>query len=188
MESDERTIHLPIKSDKELIFHQQFNDTIYKFDPRDKTLSARYYFDFGNAMFPLDLLENIGKYRDGSSNYGYLDDVCENGSYIFVTIFYKGENERYVINKKSGRSYAVNENQFLIWPRWSDERGTLISYFHVGNLLKHKDEIADPNLKNILPELKEEANPVIVLMKPTCIKYTNTYVYNSQSCAVTSDH
>jgi len=153
------------KFDKELIFHQQFNDTIYRFDPRDKTLSARYYFDFGNAMFPLDLLENIGKYRDESSNYGYLEDVCENGSYIFVTIFYKGENERYVINKKNGKSYAVNENQFLIWPRWSDERGTLITFLHVGNLLKHKDEIADSNLKNILPELKEENNPVIVLMK-----------------------
>ena len=77
----------------------------------------------------------------------------------------KGDNERYVTNRKNGKSYAVNENQFLIWPRWSDERGTLISYFHVGNLLKHKDEIADSELMSILPELKEEANPVIVLMK-----------------------
>lgn len=153
------------KFDKELIFHQQFNDTIYRFDPRDKTLSARYYFDFGNALFPLDLLENIGKYRDESSNYGYLEDVCENSSYIFVTIFYKGENERYVINKKSGKSFAVNENQLLIWPRWSDERGTLISFLQAGNLVKHQDEITDSNLLNILPELKEEANPVIVLMK-----------------------
>jgi len=153
------------KLDNELIFHQQFNDTIYRFDPRAKTLSVNYYFDFGSSKFPLDLLENIVKYQDKSSGYGYLEDVCENGSYVFVTIFYKGESERYVINKKTGKSYAINKDKFLIWPRWSDENGTMITFLQAGNMKEHKDEIADNKLRNLAFELKEEDNPVIVLMK-----------------------
>jgi len=150
---------------KELIFHQQFNDTVYSFDPRDKSLSARYYFDFADAKFPIDLLENIDKYQDKSSGYGYLEDVCENGSYVFVTIFYKGGSEKYVINRKTGRSYAINKNQYLIWPRWSDDNGTMVTFLQVSNLKKHKDEITDTRLKNLVSGLKDEDNPVIVLMK-----------------------
>ena len=150
---------------KELIFHQQFNDTVYSFDPRDKSLSARYYFDFADAKFPLDLLENINKYQDKSSAYGYLEDVCESGSYIFVSIFYKGEDEKYVINRKTGKSYTIDKNQDLIWPLWSDENGTMVRSLQVSNLKKHIDEITDTRLKNLVSGLKDEDNPVIVLMK-----------------------
>lgn len=153
------------KLGKELIFHQQFNDTVYRFDPGEKTLSVRYYFDFADAKFPLDLLENIDKYEDKSSAYGYLEDVCESGSYIFVTVFYKGEDEKYVINIKTGKSYAIDKNQDLIWPQWSDENGTMVRSLQVSNLKKHIDEIADARLRNLVSGLKDEDNPVIVLMK-----------------------
>lgn len=151
------------KLNDELIFHQQFNDTIYRFDPRNKTLSAGYYFDFGNIRLPLELLGNSRSFDNKSKNYGYLDDVCENGNYVFVTIFYKGEYEKYVINKKTGKSFAINKDQYLIWPQWSDEKGTMVSYLQVSNLKKHKDEISDIKLKNIVSEMKEEDNPLIVL-------------------------
>ncbi len=149
----------------ELIFHQQFNDTIYRFDPENKTLSVSYYFDFGNFRLPYDLLGSLNRFNDESSNYGYLYDVCENNSYVFVTINYKGENEKYVINKKSGKIFSVDKKQNLIWPQWSDERGTLVSCIQANILLKHKDEISDIKLKNVVSKMKEEDNPLIVLIK-----------------------
>lgn len=148
-----------------LFFHQQFNDTIYRFDPLNKTLSASYYFDFGNIRLPLDLLGSSAMYENESSKYGYVDDVCENGILVFVTIFYKGEFEKYVINKKSGKIYAVNKNQYVIWPQWSDENATMVSYLQVSDLIKHKDEISDIHLKNIVSKMKEEDNPLIVIFK-----------------------
>jgi hypothetical protein len=153
------------KLNNELIFHQQFNDTIYRFDPKSKALSISYYFDFGNSKFPIDLLGSLSRFNDESSKYGYLSDVCENNSYVFVTIFYKGENEKYVINKSNGKSFSIDINHDLIWPQWSDERGTLVANIQANSLLKRKDEILDNNLKSIASKMKDEDNPLIVLIK-----------------------
>ncbi len=101
------------KLNNELIFHQQFNDTIYRFDPGRKTLSVSCYFDFGNSTLPYDLLGSSNRFNNESSNYGYLYDVCENNSYVIVTINYKGENEKYVINKKNGKSFSVDNKQYM---------------------------------------------------------------------------
>jgi len=41
----------------------------------------------------------------------------------------------------------------------------MVTFLQAGSLKKYKDEIADNKLKNLVSELKEEDNPVIVLMK-----------------------
>jgi hypothetical protein len=153
------------KINNELIFHQQFNDTIYRFDSENRKLSVSYYFDFGNLKLPLDLLGSSISYNNESSNYGYLYDVCESDNYVFATIFYKGEYEKYVINKKTGKSYSIDKKQDLIWPQWSNERGVLVSCLQANNLIKHKDEILDNKLKSVVSKMKEEDNPLIVLIK-----------------------
>jgi hypothetical protein len=153
------------KINNELIFHQQFNDTIYRFDSENRKLSVSYYFDFGNLKLPLDLLGSSISFNNESSNYGYLYDVCESNSYVFATIFYKGKYEKYVIDKKTGKSYSVDKKQDLIWPQWSNERGVLVSFLQANNLIKHKDEILDIKLKSVVSKMKEEDNPLIVLIK-----------------------
>jgi hypothetical protein len=65
---------------------------------------------------------------------------------------------------KKGR-FSVDKKQNLIWPQWSDERGTLVSYIQANILLKHKDEFSDIKLKNVVSKMKEEDNPLIVLIK-----------------------
>lgn len=111
------------------------------------------------------MLGSSTRFEEESPKYGYLYDVCENNSYVFVTIFYRGEYEKYVINKKSGKSFPVDTRQGLIWPEWSDDRGTLVSYLQATTLIKQKEEISDIKLKNIVSKMKEEDNPLIVLIK-----------------------
>jgi len=41
----------------------------------------------------------------------------------------------------------------------------LVSYIQANILLKHKDEISDIKLKNVVSKMKEEDNPLIVLIK-----------------------
>jgi hypothetical protein len=153
------------KINKELLFHQQFNDTIYRFDLQNRKLSASYYFDFDNLKLPYHLLGSLSTWNNESSKYGYLNDVCENNNYVFATISYKGENEKYVINKKSGKSYFIDKKQDFVWPQWSDERGVLISYIQANILVKNKDQISDIKLKDVASKMKEEDNPIVILIE-----------------------
>lgn len=153
------------KLNNELIFHQQFNDTIYRYNPQNRKLHVSYSFDFGSLKLPYHLLGSLTSWNNESSKYGYLHDVCENNNYVFATISYKGENEKYVINKKTGESYFIDKQQDLIWPQWSSEKGILVSCLQANSLLKHKDEISDIKLLKIVSNMKEDDNPIVVLFE-----------------------
>jgi hypothetical protein len=150
-----------------LIFMQHFNDTVYRFKSNTKTFSADYYFDFGSARFPANLLASSAGFDTQSSNYGYLKDVTENSKYLFVTIFYRGKDEKYVIDKSAGNSYSVEEKPQSVnfWPKWGYERDILIDFVRAEELIENQDKVSDEQLKTIISTLHEESNPVIVIIK-----------------------
>jgi len=155
----------------EIVFRQQFNDSIYTFIPNTKDLMIRYYFDFGDAHFPPDLLESAAKFKTQSVNYGFVEDVTETDDHIFLHITYKGKSDKYIIRKGlDGGFYKVEkDNGVLIktaglyfWPKWSNGE-SLVDYFSAFDLLSKRDKITDENLKEIVSSMSDESNPVIVI-------------------------
>jgi hypothetical protein len=155
------------KTNDGLIFMQQFNDTVYRFKSNKKTFSADYYFDFGSARLPVNLLASSVGFDTQSSKYGYLKDVTENSKYLFVTIFYRGKDEKYVIDKSTGNNYSIEKQQQSVnfWPKWGYERDILIDFVQAEELIKNQGKVSDEQLKTIISTLHEESNPVIVLIK-----------------------
>lgn len=155
------------KTGEEFIFQQQFNDTVYRFNPDTKTFSACYYFDFKSAKLPAGLLENSSSFDNQSSIYGYIFDITESNEYIFLSIFYREKLEKYVINKKNNKTYFVKKNNqnINIWPKWSNEKDVLMDYIQTVQFMDNKEKIYDDNIKKNISKLDEDSNPVIVIMK-----------------------
>lgn len=155
----------------EIVCRQQFNDSIYTFVPRTQNLVIRYYFDFGDAHFPIELLESSVKFTTESVNYGFVEDITETDDYIFLHITYKGKSEKYIIRKglDDGFYKVEKDNGVLIktaglyfWPKWSNDK-RLVNYFSASDLLSKSDKIIDENLKEIASLMSEESNPVVVI-------------------------
>ncbi len=146
------------------LFRQQFNDTIYTFRDDAKTLSVRYYFDFAGQHLPSAALESHTKFTQGSPDYGYVNDIAETDTHIFVTIVFRGNNERYVIEKASGKSFRTkSDDTGMLWPDW--QYGSVyVDCLTAETLIKHKDKITDKRLREVTDRLTEESNPVVALI------------------------
>ena len=155
----------------EIVFRQQFNDSIYTFIPHTKDLVIRYYFDFGDAHFPFELLESSENFRTQSVNYGFVEDITETDDYVFLHITYKGKSEKYILRKGSdGSFYKVEKDTGVLiktadlyfWPKWyNNER--LVNYFSASEILSKRDKITDDNLIEIASSMSDESNPVVVI-------------------------
>jgi hypothetical protein len=160
------------KLNDEIIFRQQFNDTVYTISSKGSPhLSVRYYFDFANAKFPVDLLGNPDRFDIESNRYAFIHDISETTDYIFVDILFKGEKEQYIINKKTDEYYnvksgiAVKDTGIDIWPYWINNNDILITYFYATDLIHNEKIGKNLELNKIMAQLNEESNPVLMLVK-----------------------
>jgi len=159
--------------DKNMIIRQNFNDTIFNYNPQTKSFKAKYIFDFGGAKLPYDILGDEKKFNLNSSKYAYITDFTETNSYLYVNSTVYGKDAKYIFDKKMHRCFVpenrnkgrlVKNGYHNFWPEWYSN-GYLIGYLSPTDLLIKKSQIKNAKLLKIIDGLNEESNPILLLYK-----------------------
>lgn len=156
---------------EEILIRQNFNDTIYTYDPSTNRLNFRYIFAFGSSKLPYELLGSHERFEKENENYAYVSDVTETNNRIYVDFVFHGKSKKVIIDKSNDRieesqdpdgGRIVEGGLHFFWPKWISS-GYLIDYIPADYLVQNKDKIADKKLFELVNILNEESNPVLVL-------------------------
>ena len=165
------TFHPTLQSlEKELLIRQDYNDTIYTYQGDMQNPTVKYVFDFDNKKLSYDILRNMKTYEKRCADYVHLIDFMESPELILVAMMDEGKDTKYVIDKLTGKSYALHrnalkdENGLPFWPTCYSN-GVFVSFIMPDLALEHKHEIKDEKVKSIIANLKEDSNPILVLSK-----------------------
>ena len=159
--------------DDQIRFREPYNDTI--FNLKDNVLKPTMVFDMGERHLPK---EKEGE-SVGTSQYLAVTYVIETPKVVFFQcakdLFSKHEMYNGVYNKKDGSVQMNNLSEgftddltgFLPFnPEASNKRGEIASTVQVIDIQEWKEEHGDTNIPDALKNLKDDDNPVCVIIQP----------------------
>lgn len=141
-----------------MIVRQNFNDTIFNYNPQTKSFKAKYIFDFGDAKLPYDILGDEKKFHLNSSKYAYITGFTETSPYLYVNVTAYGKDAKYIFDKKTHRCFLpenrnkgrlVKDGYHNFWPEWYSN-GYLIDYLSPTDLLTPKVKLKALSYLNLL--------------------------------------
>ena len=164
-----------IKYGKDVIYQQQFQDTIFTYNPQTHELDYRYSFDFDRKVSIEEVFSDVGNKTKGLVViYNYLED----GNFIYLDIYIDtARHEMYIISKQDNSFYKADfrylkEMNLKFYPKWTsgDALIDLVDLSHMNYTEKDIDStrmafagfLASKGCKNT-ESLDELSNPVIVI-------------------------
>ena len=146
----------------EMIYRQNFNDTIYTCRYANQSLSTRYLFDFGSMKPPYSILGNSMAFEQKERSYAFIKDVTESPIHIFLYLQVGGKDVRFIKEKKNSKTYLLAENGLSFWPYWYSD-GCLIGFYSIQHI--NGRSIKDGRLKNVVEGMKADSNPILSIIK-----------------------
>lgn len=98
----------------DVIFRQQFSDTVFTFQPITRTLTPRYVFDFNGLGLTPEVLAKGGQALD---NHVYVSELYEDSQYIYLCLSEKRKSRLYLIRKGENKIYrsAIRMKEYNNW-------------------------------------------------------------------------
>jgi hypothetical protein len=164
-----------IKYGKDVIYQQQFQDTIFTYNPQTHELDYRYSFDFDRKVSIEEVFSDVGNKTKGLVViYNYLED----GNYIYLDIYIDtARHEMYIISKQDDSCYKADFRyteglNLIFYPKWVSG-DAFIDFVDISNMnyIKNNQDstrtafarfLASKGCKNT-ESLDEFSNPVIVI-------------------------
>ncbi len=164
-----------IKYGKDVIYQQQFQDTIFTYNPQTHELDYRYSFDFDRKVSIEEVFSDVGNKTKGLVViYNYLED----GNYIYLDIYIDtARHEMYIISKQDDSCYKADFRyteglNLIFYPKWVSG-DAFIDFVDISNMNYTKNNqdstrtafarfLASKGCKNT-ESLDEFSNPVIVI-------------------------
>jgi len=160
---------------KDVIYQQQFQDTIYTYNPQTHELDYRYSFDFDRKVSIEEVFFDLENKTKGLVViYNYLEDE----KYIYLDIYIDtARHEMYLISKKNDSYYKTdfrysNDLNLRFYPKWASGEAFIdfVDLSHMNYTEKNIDStrkafagfLASKGCKNT-ESLDEFSNPVIVI-------------------------
>lgn len=164
-----------IKYGKDVIYQQQFQDTIFTYNPQTHELDYRYSFDFDRKVSIEEVFSDVGNKTKGLVViYNYLED----GNFIYLDIYIDtARHEMYIISKQDDSCYKADFRyteglNLIFYPKWVSG-DAFIDFVDISNMNYTKNNqdstrtafarfLASKGCKNT-ESLDEFSNPVIVI-------------------------
>ncbi len=164
-----------IKYGKDVIYQQQFQDTIYTYNPRTHELDYRYSFDFDRKV---SIQEAFSDLKSKFENLVIISNYLEDKNYIYIDLYINtASHEMYIISKQDGSCYKADfcyteGLNITFYPKW-ESGDAFIDFVDISNMNyteKNQDStrtafarfLASKGCKNT-ESLDECSNPVIVI-------------------------
>lgn len=148
------------------IFHQQFTDSVFTINTRDKSLDYRYSFDFGSSALTTKTLEEG---LEAVNKSVYISDLTETSDFIYLYCRSMGKNEKYAINKTTGEAckpvFYIQDLMFDFWPKWQYGDSVMIDVVPALHLIEKRDSLPDSSIRPTLMQLDENSNSLLVIIK-----------------------
>ncbi len=114
----------------DVVFHKQFSDTLYNFEPNTLSLTPRVIFDNPNSPTLDDYANHNLKAKT------YVSSLIEYGNYIIMKISDRDESSVYVVDRTTSKSYKADFNLM-------NSLGKDADYFPRWNMIGFWDESLD---------------------------------------------
>ena len=164
-----------VKYGKDVIFQQQFQDTIFTYNQQTHKLDYRYSFDFNRKVSIGEVFSDLENKTKGLVViYNYFED----GNYIYLDLYINtARHEMYIISKQDDSFYKADfrylkEMNLKFYPKWTsgDALIDFVDMSHMNYTEKNIDStrkafagfLASKGCKNT-ESLDEFSNPVIVI-------------------------
>lgn len=164
-----------VKYGKDVIYQQQFQDTIYTYNQQTHELDYRYSFDFNRKVSIAEVFSDLENKTKGLVViYNYLED----GNYIYLDLYINtARHEMYIISKQDDSYYKTdfrysNDLNLKFYPKWTSGDAFIdyVDMSHMNYTQKNIDStrmafagfLASKGCKNT-ESLDEFSNPVIVI-------------------------
>lgn len=168
------------KNKDELLFNENFNDTIYS--KIDTVFIPKYVFSYDNMNIPKVFFEksyaNIMEFFQAlhKTDYAYgISSFMETDENIYIGYQKSGLKHYAFYNKKNKNSNVftslvddlsftdvelpLSEEDFSFWPY----QGKIMYFLESDWLMSHQDKIKSDQLKSLCNELSIDDNPVLVV-------------------------
>ena len=164
-----------VKYGKDVIYQQQFQDTIYTYNQQTHELDYRYSFDFDRNVSIEEVFSDLKNKTKGLVViYNYLED----GNYIYLDLYINtARHEMYIISKQDDSFYKadfryLSDLNLKFYPKWASGDAFIdyVDISHMNYTEKNIDStrtafarfLASKGCKNT-ESLDECSNPVIVI-------------------------
>ncbi len=137
-----------------------FNNILYSY--RNKQLNNDYYFDFGDANFPMEKITNRYKFEKEveSNNYARVSSFSVSKSHIIFDVIFQGKVYKGLYNrlKKKSNIYAlILTNNIPIANIVGNTDSGFISYLEPYSIEKSNTDVS------YLKDISIDSNPVLVI-------------------------
>ncbi|MCD6347935.1 MAG: 6-bladed beta-propeller [Bacteroidales bacterium] len=174
-----------VSNPKSVIGYHPFNDTVFSFDQQGNK-SAKYLFDFGSKRVPDEAFDDMMKYMQERDQYIYSPALLETAGRLFIRVSHQKKTWLGIYNFTNGSLDALSSEEGKIendldggpdfWPANSDGDKTVYKLLQPVDLVEARDngDFAEKDFKSprarktfetMLQELKEDDNPVIMVVK-----------------------